>query len=234
MPTQNYKVVFDPSVVAQELLPYVKHWIAGKEHGVCGTTTPISRYKDSGGLLYWANQEGLEGRPIRGPESKVQKACDAGTLGHAFAEAFINGTPLPKKEDYEPDIWERGEQAGDQFLKWKNQTRMTPVMSEISLISPVWLFGGTLDAVTVDDELALLDFKTGGVYPDALIQVCGAYNHLWCYHYPNEKPKEFHIIRFPATGGFTHFCKGQIPEAWEIFKYYRVLYELDKIIKKAL
>ena len=59
---------------------------------VPGVTTVIGRFKDSGGLIHWAWNEGKEGRDYRDTSGK---AADIGTLAHAFVEAKLMGKPEP-------------------------------------------------------------------------------------------------------------------------------------------
>ena len=53
-------------------------------------TTIIGRFKESGGLLYWANQQGLEGKTL--DEARVE-VTTPGTLAHRAVEDHINGRP---------------------------------------------------------------------------------------------------------------------------------------------
>ncbi len=149
---------------------------------VPGTTTICSAYKDSGGLLHWAWQQGQQGLDYR--ETR-DKAGDIGTLVHAAIEANIKGESLPVMEE----IPERAYRA---FLKWQAQNRIEILEQEIQLVSEEFKYGGTLDAVGfVDDEFVLLDWKTSkGVYKNYLLQLA-AYWRLW---------NETHLLR-QITGG---------------------------------
>jgi hypothetical protein len=53
-------------------------------------TTIIGRFKESGGLLYWANQQGLEGKTLDQARAEV---TTPGTLAHKAVEDHINGRP---------------------------------------------------------------------------------------------------------------------------------------------
>ena len=53
-------------------------------------TTIIGRFKESGGLLYWANQQGLEGKTLGQARAEV---TTPGTLAHKAVEDHINGRP---------------------------------------------------------------------------------------------------------------------------------------------
>ena len=51
-----------------------------------GTTTVINRFKDSGGLIYWAWDQGRQGLDFR---QTRDKAAEAGTITHLMIEKFI-------------------------------------------------------------------------------------------------------------------------------------------------
>ena len=55
---------------------------------VPGVTTITGRFKESGGLIHWAWDLGMQGINYRDARDK---AADAGTLGHDMIEAFIKG-----------------------------------------------------------------------------------------------------------------------------------------------
>jgi hypothetical protein len=240
MPTQPYKLIPDPEEVSEELMQVIKSdpkfW-TGKQVRVPGTTTVVGRFKDSGALIYWANQEGLEGRPIRGEESTMMKAAEAGTLAHLMVENDIRGLPEPDLTKYPKEISEKATNSFLSYLEWKGQTKLKPVRTELALMSKKWLFGGTLDAVNVDGKLAILDWKTsGGIYEDMLIQVGGGYSLLWKENFPNE-PIEggYHIVRFSKVeADLAHHTWQNLEACEKTFKAMRILYELVKQVKERL
>src|SRR5216683_7786479 len=56
---------------------------------VPGTTTIIGRFKDSGGLMFWAFEQGKSGKARLYDDA--EKAADIGTCAHAMVEARIKG-----------------------------------------------------------------------------------------------------------------------------------------------
>src|SRR5262249_49026942 len=142
---------------------------------VPGVTTIINRFKPSGGLIHWAWQQGKDGKDYR--ETR-DAAADAGTIAHDLVEADIYGaTYEPPGIDH--SILERALGAFNAYKEWKAQTNLEVAESELSLLSRVHRFGGTLDAILLKGLLALGDWKTSNaVYADHLIQL-GAYAILW-------------------------------------------------------
>ena len=139
-------------------------------------TTIISRFKDSGGLLYWANNAGLDGLTL---EQAWAPAATAGTMAHDLVEAYINGRDLPELAG-DPDVIAKAHAAFDVYKRWQDMTKLEVRHTEVSLVSEVHRFGGRLDAIgQVANQLVLVDWKTSNsVYADYLYQLA-AYGLLW-------------------------------------------------------
>lgn len=214
-----------------------------------GTTTIISRFKDSGGLLYWAFEQGklAQQGKIQKLYDKAEKAADIGTVAHAMIEAHINGdnpqavlnTILSADEDRQ-----KAANAFEMYLKWEKQTgiKMLSKYQEIQLVSPEYKFGGTPDAIgEINGEIVLLDWKTSnGIYQDYMIQLA-AYQHLVNDGVRMEDGKPFglkvakgaHLLRFAKDfPDFGHHYFGDLSDAWEQFILFRKAYEIDKQLKK--
>lgn len=197
---------------------------------VPSVTTILGRFKESGGLIHWAWNEGMEGRDYR---QTRDAAADAGTCAHAMVEAFIRGHDF-SAEGYEPDILQRAEKAFGAFLKWADQSKLVPAHPETSLVSEKYRFGGTLDAVFIDGQLAPLDWKSSNaIYMDMLCQVA-AYGALWEENHP-EQPIEggYHIVRFDKEfGDFAHHWYPELDDGWLYFQLVREAYDISKRLKK--
>lgn len=207
---------------------------AGKR--VPGVTTIIGRFKDSGGLLWWAFEQGkcAERGEIDSLYDKRDAAGDAGTLAHALVEAHINGLALPEVPDSEmgTQAW----QGYQNYLRWAEDNKIKVISQEMGMVSEEYQFGGCPDALGIDSRglLCLLDWKTSnGVYQDYLIQIA-AYKHLWEENNPME-PIEggLHLLRFSKEhADFSHHYWSDLSEAWEQFKLFRAAYDIDKMLKK--
>lgn len=205
---------------------------------VPGVTTIIGRFKDSGGLLYWACEQGkaIERGEISSLYDKRDEAADAGTLAHAFVEAYINQETPPQIPDN--DIGTKAKQGFQNYLAWQKNNRIQIIKQEMELISEKYRFGGCPDAMglDVDGRLCILDWKTSnGVYQDYMIQIA-AYEQLWKENYP-DKPITggYHLLRFSKEhADFTHHFWSELDDAWEQFKLFRQAYELDKKLKRRV
>lgn len=208
--------------------PRKGYWMDGTR--LPSVTTILSRYKESGGLIHWAWQCGMDGTDYRDMRNT---AATAGTCAHEMVEAFIRKKTFDGNK-YDDDILEKAETAYGAFRKWAGSTSLTPTETECSLMSKKHRFGGTLDAMLVDEKLSLGDWKTSnGIYADYLLQLA-AYGLLWEENFPN-LPIEggFHLLRFDKThGDFHHHWYANLDEAKRAFVLMRELYDIDKGLKK--
>ena len=205
---------------------------------VPGVTTIIGRFKDSGGLLYWACEQGkaIERGEISTLYQKRDEAADAGTLAHSLVEAHINDDPLPVIHDNE--IGKQAWQGFQNYIHWQEDNRIQVIKQEMELVSEVYRFGGCPDAMGIDsrENLCILDWKTSnGVYQDYMIQIA-AYKQLWEEHYPDKSVTGgYHLLRFSKEhADFAHHFWSELDDAWEQFKLFRKAYDLDKILKKRV
>lgn len=199
---------------------------------VPSTTTVTGRFKDSAGLLRWANAEGLAGRKLY----EDQSALDVGSIVHRMVEARIHGGP----ESYGsvPDEYlDRVHSSFSAFTAWFDAYEFEIVATEIPLVSEEWKFGGTIDSVLRDKQgrLCIGDWKTSNaVYADYLLQLA-AYGWLWNEHAPKDAQISggFHLVRFSKEhGDMEHRHFPELDDAWTMFTLLRQSYELDKIIKR--
>jgi len=203
-----------------------------------GTTSIIGRFKDSGGLLHWAFDQGKAAQrgEIENLYDKRDEAADAGTLAHDMVERYIQQKmPETALMGAPEEVAELARGAFQAYLSWEKMTNLVIVETEVSLVSEEYQFGGTPDAIgEVEDTLVLVDWKmSSGIYPDYLIQLA-AYKRLWEENNPNRPIKGgFHLCRFAKEhGDFSHHFFPRLDEAWEQFKLFRRAYDIDKQLKK--
>jgi len=202
---------------------------------VPGATTVISALGwNKGPLMYWAWNEGREGRDFR--ETK-ETAADIGTLAHAMVEAKIHGLPFDVT-GVEPALLSQAQSSFDAYCQWAETSRLEILETEMHLVSEVNRFGGTPDAIGsfAGGGLLLLDWKTSkAVYGDYVIQLA-AYHHLWDETHPTDLLEDgAHLCRFGKQGGFAHhyFTQEQLDKGWDAFVLLRQLYDLRKPLEAA-
>ena len=204
---------------------------------VPGVTTIIGRFKESGGLLYWACEQGkaIERGEISNLYDKRDEAAEAGTLAHLMVEAYINGHTFNVSK-YPQAIQNQAQQAFGAYLTWERMTNLKIVVQEMELVSEIYKFGGCPDAIgEIDGELCLVDWKTSNaVYQDYLIQLA-AYKQLWEENNPGRPLNGFHLCRFAKDhGDFAHYYYTELDDAWRQFVLFREAYDLDKLLKKRV
>ncbi len=196
-------------------------------------TTIISRFKDSGGLLYWANNAGLDGLTL---DQARAPAATAGTMAHDLVEAHINGQEPPELAG-DPDTIAKARAAFEVYLNWQSMTKLEIRHTEVSLVSERHRFGGRLDAIgQVGNELVLVDWKTSNsVYADYLYQLA-AYGMLWEESYPDHPlVGGYHLCRFAKEhGDFAHHYYPSLTEEAETFLKMRRLYDCVKSAEKRV
>jgi hypothetical protein len=187
-------------------------------------------------LLYWANQQGLEGKSL---SEARDTATISGTIAHAMIENDLKGAqfdPLP----WNPVDVSRAETAYLNYLEWRRQFDFEPIFIEKNLISEKWQYGGCPDIVgKVKGKWALVDWKTGRTFESLFVQFA-AYQELI---YENDLvhfgiPLEFHCLRIPKnedTPSFHHSYWGNLPDAaWDAFGAALKLSQAKEILKKLL
>lgn len=196
-------------------------------------TTILSRFKDSGGLLYWANQAGLDGKTL---DEARMPAATAGTMAHDLVEAHINKREAPVLIG-DADTVGKAKAAFQTFLKWFELNKLEIRHTEVSLVSERHKFGGRLDAIGVHgNELVLLDWKTSNaVYADYILQLAG-YRLLWEENYPDHPlVGGFHLCRFAKEqGDFSHHHFPALDYEAETFLVMRDLFDRMKTVEKRV
>lgn len=205
---------------------------------VPGVTTITNRFKDSGGLMFWAFEQGASGADTL--YEKRDEAADVGSFVHARWEAQLSGNPLPLYPatfTHEQNSQaQNGLQAANRWLE-DTVLKITPV--EAPLVSDLYHYGGTPDAVGLGKRgESLVDWKTGkDIYPETWMQM-SAYIQLIRENSAIKRIEDgVHVIRFGKVGGeFAHL---HVPLdhpglilAWEQFQALIGCYERDKRLKK--
>lgn len=154
-------------------------------------------------LMYWAWNEGIEGRDYKDTSGK---AADIGTIAHAWVEAEIKGEKFNIDEfDLDNEAFLKVNQCHNAYKQWQEHTKLKLLEAEISLTSEQNQFGGTIDCVGyIYNRKSLVDLKTGGIFDSHVCQLAG-YAMLWKENRPNHPLEEIHILRLgKEDGSFTH------------------------------
>src|SRR3990167_5291760 len=86
---------------------------------------------NKGPLMWWAWNEGREGRDFR---DTSKKAADVGTIAHAMVEAEVHRSifdPSP----YDPELVKLAEPTLAAYREWAEQVSLEIVETEIQLVS---------------------------------------------------------------------------------------------------
>jgi hypothetical protein len=194
---------------------------------VPSVTTILGRFKDSGGLLYWANEQGRKGLTL---QQAREPAATAGTMAHDLVEAHLRGEEPPQLSG-DTAIIQKARAAFATYLRWQEMSRMEFKYVEVPLVSEQYRFGGRIDAIgVIGNELVLCDFKTSNsVYADYTLQLA-AYSVLWAEAYPEHAlVGGFHLLRFAKEeGDFSHHHWPKLEKEVVAFLKMRELFDLMK------
>lgn len=198
-------------------------------------STIISRFKDSGALLFWAFKRGKDGAARLYDDI----ATDIGSHVHAMVEADLHGKPAPPWPENFTDAMKRAAQNGfENYQREIKRSKAFFLPLEVQLVSEKYRYGGTPDAlVEFEGEVSIGDWKSSNaIYLDHVLQIA-AYRQLWNENHPDEKATSGRIYRFSKESGiFAEHSYG--PEvldlAFEQFLLFRRAFELDRILKKKV
>ena len=179
-------------------------------------------------LIIWANRLGLQGI-----DSTAYRdgAARMGILAHDYILCHHKGIK-PDLTDYSKVEIDAAENSFLSYLEWLKGHKLEPLLLETPLVSEEYQFGGTPDCLCMlDGEIALIDYKTGGIYKEAYYQTC-AYRQLLV---ENERrvPNKIIILGIPRTPdeSFKTEVYTEFDTGWEIFKHLLSIYYLQKETK---
>ncbi len=181
-------------------------------------------------LMYWAWNEGKEGRDFR---KTAEEAAPSGTIAHAMIEKDLHGEVYTPASNIPKEIIDKAETSFLAYLEFKDVVGLKAVHTELSLVSEMWKFGGTIDVATIKKVPAIVDLKTSnGVYPDHKIQV-SAYGQLYNENYPENPIRAYYVLQLGKEDGSFHYHYWpELQDEWEAFKCLLVLHDLKKKIGK--
>lgn len=202
---------------------------------VPGCTTIISRFKESGPLLYWAFEQGKAG--AHSLYEKADEAADIGTFAHALFEAHRKKWPVPKPPDgMTPAQVDRAETAYLNAMRWADHIKVETIATEQTLVCECHQYGCTLDEIAkLDGQFLDMEWKTSnGVYVDHLLQVA-AQKHAWECNFPEMKLGGAGIVRFSKdTGDFAYHFFTDLTEPFEQFVDFCHCYKRDYRLKRRV
>jgi hypothetical protein len=185
------------------------------------------------GLMYWANNQGREGRTMQEAWDNV---TEPGTITHYLVECDLKDEK-PDLSKYKEEDIKKARIGFDNYLMWREQFNFEPIMVEPNLVHEVYGYGGTPDVIgKVKTKLGLLDWKGNKFYESGLLQLA-AYSKL-IEHNGIGTIDEFHVIRLPKSEdvpSFHHsYWKTLPPEAWKAFKCALELDKYQKVLKQLV
>jgi hypothetical protein len=186
---------------------------------------------NKGALMYWAWQQGRDGLDFR---DTAEKAASIGTITHEMIECNLKGVEFNKSK-YNAELVDKAENGYLAYLEWRDFVSLSDVKSELSLVSELYGYGGTIDIAAVKKVKSIIDLKTsGGTYEDHLMQIA-AYGQLYTENYPDDPIKAYYLLRLGKEDGSFHYhYYPDLSVAWDSFLHLLGVYRNQKILKKML
>ncbi len=183
-------------------------------------------------LMYWANQQGLDGHNHR---DVSDKAADVGTVAHLMVEKELKGEKfewprLGQGMGLDKGQIKQAENAFSAFVEWRKLVNFQLLHSEHTIVHEELNYGGQIDVAAIQNKVSIIDLKTSkDVYPDHRIQIA-AYGQLYNHKYPEAPIEAYYILRIGKDGGFAYHYYPDMENEWEAFKCLLKLHELKKTI----
>ena len=144
-------------------------------------------------LVAWAHREGAAGRPLN---KARDDAAEAGTAAHEIILARIGGASADLSR-YSKEAGSAARISDHHAQAWIAEHEFQPIVVETALVSTKMGYGGTPDWYGLLDGIpTVLDIKTGGLYPEQLVQVA-AYRLLLIE--AGHKVEQLLLLRAPRT-----------------------------------
>lgn len=176
-------------------------------------------------LMGWANKVGRQGLTMNEARNQVTVP---GTIAHYLVECYWREQATDLSQYKEADII-KAQQAYTGFLAWVDQFRVYPIEIEPHLVSEKSQYGFTPDLIAyVLDKVSLIDWKTGKIYENTLVQFAG-YSRGWKELHPDMPIQRYDCLRIPRDQEiptFHHSYWESLPE--EAYKAADCALELKK------
>lgn len=140
---------------------------------VPGVTTILS-ILNKPALVTWANRLGLQGIDVN---KYTNQMADIGTLTHLMILNHLQ-KEVTDTSNYSKNDITKAENCFLSYLEWEKHHKLEPVNIEKPIVSDKYGYGGTPDFIGfIDDELEVMDFKTGNaIYPEFFYQLAAYWN----------------------------------------------------------
>jgi hypothetical protein len=228
----RYNAAGQKIVKLQKLRSHQKYLLKDGSQ-VPGASTICKIGDDQSNLITWAWNLGNAGQDFR----KVRdKAADIGTICHFLIECHFHGW-VPDLSEYAPEDVVRATIAFGNFKTFWDEQELTVLEPEVQLVSEEHMFGGTIDAPSVDKQgrIVLLDWKTSsGIYLSQKLQLA-AYERLWNENRKDQVVQRRAVVRIGKDRADDHSIEWMFSSApeWEYFKARLDLYYAGLRYKKA-
>lgn len=189
-----------------------------------GVTTAL-KVLDKPALMYWAWNLGKQGIDLR---KHTDILAEVGTIAHGMILADLAKSEFDVSE-YAPKQVDLAENSFLSYLSWKKKHTLIPLRVEKPIVSDKYAFGGTPDYYgKIDDELEVMDFKTGkAIYDDHFLQGAAYKGALIENGFQVDAVRILNIPR-AETEEFDEKARKDLENEWLIFLHCVEIYRLKR------
>ena len=162
---------------------------------VLPSVTTVLKEESAPALMEWAFGCGVAGRDYKALRDEAGKV---GTEAHRLIAEDGKEQPAPVT-----DIQVKGREAYENYCNWKVAYSPQPELSEISLVSEEYGFGGTFDLLcTINDIPTLVDFKTSKQIIEQTVEMQLHAYRILCrkVRYGDGMPVQGMVVRIGHSG----------------------------------
>lgn len=162
---------------------------------------------------------------------RKEEAANIGSQVHHLISDEIKRYIKSDKGNWKFDLREADDRvtyAIMAFLQWVAESDFIPLHSEMTVASKTLRYAGTLDCIgEVNGNLSLIDFKTGGFYPEHKMQIA-AYREAY-YEMTSKRIRSCYVLQLGKEDGSfkVHKIKG-VKKHFRAFKNCLALYYWSK------
>ena len=178
-------------------------------------------------LVPWANKLGKEGIDST---ILLRRSANIGTLAHALIQGYLTNEQV-SVEGYAPTQVEAAKNAFVSFKLWHDKEQPTLEVSELSVLSRLLGYGGTIDAVFfINGKRVLVDFKTSRSIHKEYFAQLAAYIRLYHARFGDGVDKA--MILQLGTGPRPQYTVSELKDYSYYLEYFNRALDMYKVLSR--
>lgn len=134
-------------------------------------------------------------------------ATEIGNIVHKWIENDIHGVPLTRFDDAGAEQLAKAANGYEAYREWRDGSNLEFVETEVPLVSEVFRYGGTIDAIAIkpNGDFVIVDWKASNSIRFPMLAQLAAYRQLLRERDELTAPRSAFLLRVGKTfGDFTY------------------------------